>query len=145
MPDKPQIEYAVSAGGVVYRLCGGRLEFVVCERFQPRTWSLPKGTPDWGETLEQTALREVKEETGLDVELKKPLGSITYWFTGSSRNTKCHKTVHFYLMESIGGSTALHDIEFDQVNWYPAAEALELMTYPNEAHIVNKALAEGLV
>ena len=140
MSQRTQIEYAVSAGGVVYRVRDEKVELVLCERNEPRTWSLPKGTPNAGETLEQTALREVEEETGLEVEMGNPLGSITYWFARNSGKIRYKKTVHFYLMQPVGGSLDLHDPEFDQVNWYAADEVLGLMTYLNEAQIVEKAL-----
>ncbi|MEE3246316.1 MAG: NUDIX domain-containing protein, partial [Chloroflexota bacterium] len=75
MNSKPRVENLVSAGGVVYQRNCGRLETVLCGRSQPVRWSLAKGTPDPGESLEQTALREVREETGLEVEINGSLGS----------------------------------------------------------------------
>ena len=104
-------------------------------------WSLAKGTPDAGETLEETALREVREETGLEVKINVPIGSIEYWFTERESMTRFHKTVHFYLMASQGGSTDQHDPEFDVVEWFPYKEALETVGYPNEAEVLRKALA----
>ena len=81
MTDKEtsRVERLVSSGGVVFRHSEGRLETVLCGRSEPVRWSLAKGTPDPGETLEETALREVREETGLEVEMEEPLGSIEYW------------------------------------------------------------------
>ena len=73
---KPRIKSLVSSGGVVYRQQNGSLETVLCGRSEPVRWSLAKGTPDPGETLEETALREVREETGLEVQLDSSLGSI---------------------------------------------------------------------
>ena len=140
MAQRTQIKYAVSAGGVVYRIRNGKVELVLCERNAPQTWSLPKGTPNASETLEQTALREVTEETGLEVELERSIGSITYWFAGYGGKIRYKKTVHFYLMQPVGGSFDLHDPEFDQINWYTADEGLRLMTYLNEVQIVKKAL-----
>ena len=135
-----RVKNAVSAGGVVYRGSPQGPEFVLCGRSGLGTWSLPKGTPDAGETLEETALREVREETGLQVELEEPLGSITYWFTLSSNESRCHKTVHFYLMGERGGSVDLHDQEFDTVRWFPAEEALRALTYSNEATVAQRAI-----
>ena len=87
---------ATSAGGVVHRSVDGRTEVVLVHRRSPRLWALPKGTPDAGETVEETALRETREETGLKVEIEGPLRSIRYFFVRGS--TRFHKTVHFFLM-----------------------------------------------
>ena len=147
MPQQRPIENHVSAGGVVHRTVDGRVEVAICGRSSPIIWALPKGTPDPGETLEQTALREVNEETGLQVELEAFIDSIDYWFVSpsgshaSSDGIRVHKTVHFYLMRPTGGSIDLHDPEFDLVEWQPASEALERLIYPNEVRIVSKGLS----
>ena len=138
---KGRVERLVSAGGVVTRNGGKNVEVVLCRRDEPPRWSLPKGTPDRGETIEETAVREVQEETGLEVQIERPLDSITYWFVRSSDGCRCHKTVNFYLMTAHGGSLDLHDHEFDEVRWMPADEALKAASYPNEARIMGKALA----
>ena len=101
-------------------------------------WALPKGTPDPGESLEQTALREVREETGLEVEIEAPLGHIEYWFARPGE--RIHKRVHFYLMGARGGSVEDHDPEFDTVDWFPAASASGTLTYPTEAEVVQRAM-----
>ncbi len=102
------------------------------------TWSLPKGTPNAGETLEETALREVTEETGLLVHILAPVGPIDYVFV--QRGVRIHKTVHYFLMEAIGGDLADHDHEFDEVRWVGVAEAEALMSFPTERKIVAGAL-----
>ena len=137
----PRIKSLVSSGGVVYRQQNGSLETVLCGRSEPVRWSLAKGTPDPGETLEETALREVREETGLEVQLDSSLGSIEYWFSDRGSEVRYHKTVHFYLMVPVGGDTAQHDPEFDVVRWFPVDEALETMAYNNEADVLRRALA----
>jgi 8-oxo-dGTP pyrophosphatase MutT (NUDIX family) len=137
---KPRIEEPVSAGGVVYRSVGGRLETVLCGRDNPVRWSLAKGTPDPGETMEQTALREVREETGLEVQIEEPIHSIDYWFADRESDVRYHKTVHFFLMTPIGGHTEQHDPEFDVVQWFPSDEALTTLAYANEAEVLRKAL-----
>ncbi|MGZ8481758.1 MAG: NUDIX domain-containing protein, partial [Candidatus Limnocylindria bacterium] len=81
---------ATSAGGVVIRTVDGRIEVVLVHRRSPRLWALPKGTPDSGETLEETALRETREETGLEVEIEAPITAIRYYFVRGT--TRFHKT-----------------------------------------------------
>lgn len=102
------------------------------------SWTLPKGTPNDGESIEQTALREVAEETGLEVRIVAPVGAIEYFFT--QQGTRIHKTVHFFLMEPTGGSLDDHDHEFEEVRWVGLEEARALLTYPTERQIVDQAL-----
>jgi len=131
---------ATSAGGIVVRFDEGVPSLVVGARRRDRdllTWTLPKGTPNPGETREQTALREVAEETGLEVRITDELGSIEYWFV--QRGTRIHKTVHYYLMEPIGGDLTRHDHEFDQVRWVPFDQAPGLLTFETERALVAKA------
>ena len=127
-----------SAGGVVYRNESGVASVVLCGRIAPKTWSLPKGTPDPGEATEETALREVREETGLDVVIESDLGEIEYWF--AIPEARVHKRVRFYLMSPVGGSIDDHDPEFDLVQWFTEEDAVKALTYPNEARMLSKAL-----
>ncbi len=142
MKQERRVEQLVSAGGVVYRTKDDVIEVAICGRITPRLWGLPKGTPDPGETREETALREVREETGLEVEIKGFIDSIDYWFNRSREGVRCHKTVHFYLMTSTGGDLSLHDHEFDVAQWFPVEEALNSLTYENEVRIVQKGLSQ---
>lgn len=132
----------VSSGGVVYRRGVGQIEVVICGRHEPARWSLPKGTPNEGESLEETALREVREETGLDPALVESLGSINYWFVRPEDKARCSKTVHFFLMTCQGGSVAGHDPEFDEVRWVSADEAMRCLTFANEVNVLHRALAK---
>ncbi len=136
----PRLEEPVSAGGVVYRRAANGIETVLCGRDDPVRWSLAKGTPDPGETLEQTALREVREETGLATIIEAPIKSIDYWFSDREGTVRYHKTVHFYLMSPVGGHTDRHDPEFDVVAWFPCAEALDRLAYANEAEVLRQAM-----
>ena len=128
---------ATSAGGVVHRERRGRIEVVLVHRRSPKLWALPKGTPDSGETIEETALRETREETGLAVEIEAPLRSIRYFFVRGT--TRFHKTVHFFLMRPVGGSLDEHDGEFDEVRWLTVEEALAIMSHATERSVVQEA------
>lgn len=98
------------------------------------TWTLPKGTPDPGESVEETALREVGEETGLEVRIVERLQSIEYAFVQDG--TRIHKTVHYFLMEPVGGDLSRHDAEFERVRWVPFDEAPGLLSFATERELV---------
>jgi len=121
----------------VHRTVEGRLQVVLVHRRSPRLWALPKGTPDSGETVEETALRETREETGLEVAIERRLGSIRYFFVRGS--TRFHKTVHFFLMRPIGGRLEDHDAEFDEVAWVDMEEALAILNHATERSVVEEA------
>ena len=118
---------------------GAEPEIVLGRRYRPRdgvTWTLPKGTPIAGEALEETAIREVSEETGLEVRIVEPVGPIEYRFFQGG--TRIHKTVHYFLMQATGGDLAGHDREFLEVRWVPWSEALRLMTFETERDVVER-------
>jgi 8-oxo-dGTP pyrophosphatase MutT (NUDIX family) len=100
-------------------------------------WSLPKGHIEDGETVEQTAMREVKEETGISARVLQPLGSIDYWFVAERR--RVHKTVHHFLLEATGGELSDEDIEVTEVAWVPVAELETTLAYSDERKLVRKA------
>jgi len=131
---------ATSAGGIVVRYEAGRPQLVVGSRRRERdgrTWTLPKGTPLRNETTEETAVREVAEETGLEVRITGPLSHIEYSFVQSG--TRIHKTVHYFMMEPVGGDLARHDHEFDQVRWVDFTEAASVLTFESERALVARA------
>ena len=102
------------------------------------SWSLPKGTPEDDESSAATALREVREETGLEVRIIAPVGEIHYRFVREGR--RIDKTVHYFLMEAVGGSLDEHDHEFEDVCWFPLSEAEAIMSFPTEKDIVARTL-----
>lgn len=135
---EPHVRQAMSAGGVVYRERDGITEVVLVARPAEGLWALPKGTPQAGESVEQTALREVREETGLAVVIAGSLGSIRYQYAlrGGGR---VQKVVHHYLMRAVGGDTALHDHEYDVVDWVDIHEAVARVSHANERSILERA------
>ncbi len=129
---------ATSAGGVVVRYEAGVPRFVAGRRNDVRTWTLPKGTPIAGESTEETAIREVTEETGLQVRILDSLDLISYTF--SQRGTRVHKTVYYFLMEPTGGDLGRHDHEFDEVRWFEMADASGVLTFESERGLVERAV-----
>ena len=131
---------ATSAGGIVYRYRDSIPQLVIGRRKRERdshTWTLPKGTPHPGESLEQTALREVCEETGLTVRILSPLESINYTFV--QRGTRIYKTVHYFVMEPTGGAFEGHDHEFEEVRWASFDEADQMLSFETERSLVALA------
>ncbi len=136
---RPRVRNARAAGGVVLREGSGGREVVLAGRHSDGTWVFPKGTPDGAESIEETALREVREETGLGVRIVRPIGVIDYWFAAPGE--RVHKFVHFFLMEAIGGDVAGHDREYDEVRWVSAAEARRMLSFETYREILDRALA----
>ncbi len=134
-----RVRNAVAAGGVVLRERDGVREVVLAGRHADDTWVFPKGTPDRGEDIEETALREVEEETGLRVRILRPLGAIDYWF--ASPGERVHKFVHFFLMEPTGGDVSRHDQEYDEVRWLPVDEARRRLSFYTYRVVRDRALA----
>ena len=120
---------ATSAGGIVIRFVEGVPQLVVGKRKRERdgvTWTLPKGTPNARETTEETALREVREESGLEVRIVRPFDSIEYWFVQG--RTRIHKTVHYFLMIPTGGDLGRIDHFFEAFRWIGFDAAQSLLT-----------------
>jgi len=131
---------AVAAGGVVLRESDHGREVALLGRANDGSWVFPKGTPTHGESLEETAVREVREETGLDVRILRPLGEMTYSFAAAG--DRVHKVVHFFLMEATGGDPSLHDAEYDEVRWVTVPEARRMLTFDTYRTVLDRALAD---
>jgi len=136
-----RVHHIVSAGGVVFRTVDGRVEVVLVGRVAEGVWALPKGTIEVGESLLGAARREVREETGLDVEVVCPIIDIEYSFT--SRGRRMRKMVRHFLLRPVGGDTSLHDPEYDVAEWIEIGEAASRLTHSNETHVL--ALAADLI
>src|SRR5262245_9190410 len=127
-----------SYGGVVVR---GDDVLVITPAGKRRITGLPKGGPNPGESGEQTATREVREETGITAAVREPLGDVTYWYRRGGR--RVFKTVHFYLFDYVDGSTDDHDHEVEDARWMPLADALTALSYPGERALIERALSKS--
>lgn len=133
-----------SAGGVIYRIneCG-EVEVALISTRGGTRWQLPKGTCEPGETVEETALREVAEECGLTGKCEAHLGVIEYWYWDTHQRAVPElvcKRVDFYLMRAVGGELSDASIEVDGVNWFPLEQALAVLTYPSEREVLQRAV-----
>jgi 8-oxo-dGTP pyrophosphatase MutT (NUDIX family) len=129
-------EHEVSYGGVVVR---GDDVMVIVPRGRRRVLGLPKGGPNPGETPEETAAREVREETGVTATVRERLGQVDYTYRRGGR--AIDKTVHFYLCEYEDGDTADHDHEVEDARWMPLVDARRRLTYPGERAMIARALS----
>lgn len=130
----------VSAGGVTFRGEAGRYEVAIIHTHEGR-WQLPKGWVERDEQPEAAAIREVREEAGVEAELVGPLDTIEYWYksTYDPEPARVHKFVHFFLLRYLGGSTEDHDHEVRDARFVEIGEALRLLSFPNERKVVERA------
>jgi len=134
---------AVSAGGlVVDDRPGGRWVVLISRRSAAGDlqWTLPKGGLEDGEDQAAAAVREVREETGLECEIVAELGSIDYWFVWRPDEVRYHKFVHYYLMRQRGGDLSARDDEAEDVEWVPIEQARDRLTHANERRLVAELL-----
>ena len=134
--------FEVSAGGVIYRRAASGIEICLISTKGGARWQLPKGKRERGESLEQTAAREVSEETGLTGRVGPRLDKIELWFTWNENGelVRHHKLVYFFLLTYEHGNTADHDQEVNDARWFTADEAIAHLTFPNERRVVAHAL-----
>jgi 8-oxo-dGTP pyrophosphatase MutT (NUDIX family) len=128
-------ERELSYGGVVVR--GGDV-LVITPAGRRRVVALPKGGAEAGETGEQTAAREVREETGVEAVVTDRLGDVNYWYRRNDK--RIYKTVRFYLCEYVSGDTADHDHEVDDARWIPLGRARSELSYPGERQMIERAM-----
>ncbi|MFH1704324.1 MAG: NUDIX hydrolase [Nitrospirota bacterium] len=129
----------VSSGGVIFRKNDDSVEIALVAVKDGKVWCLPKGIINKGEEPDETAIREVSEETGLKGRVIEKLGEINYWYYLKEEEAKCRKTVHFYLLEYEGGDISKHDWEVDKAAWFQIDDALKIASHKNERDIIEKA------
>lgn len=133
----------ISSGGIVFRPAGASFDVALIRVTRPSgetAWSLPKGWVEDGEDLEQTATREVREETGLETKVLRKVDQISYDFYSRADHGRVSKTVHLFLLQCVGGDTANHDAEVDEARWFPVEEAIKTLTYKNEREALERAM-----
>jgi 8-oxo-dGTP pyrophosphatase MutT (NUDIX family) len=125
-----------SAGGLVVDVAGAARAALIA-RYGPEgrlRWSLPKGHVEDEETIEEAAVREVEEETGIRGRILASLGAVDYWFSTGRR--RVHKTVHHHLLLATGGALSDADVEVAEVAWVPLGEVPRRLAYEDERRLV---------
>lgn len=138
--ERPKTRTDVSAGGVVYRRGSDGIEVVLAARRTRRgevAWGLAKGGIEGSESIQEAAVREVREETGIEAEIEASLGETRYFYVWE--NVRIRKTVHFFLMRAIGGDPNDRDDEMEDVRWFPIGRALKRAAYRGERDVLGRA------
>lgn len=135
----------VAAGGVVLdtKSADSPLALLV-HRPAYDDWSFPKGKLDPGETIQQAALREVKEETGLDCRIIKRLSQVRYTYRNRGGRIK-PKVVHYFLMEPVAGRVCVNIHEIDAARWYKASDALDKLSYEHDRQLLASLLEDQVL
>ena len=134
------MKFEFSAGGIVYRK-NPNLQILVCQHSQHHGWVFPKGLiadKNKDEKKEETALREVKEETGIEAKIEKSLTPSEYWYKWEGERVK--KTVYFFLMKFIGGDVKDHDFEMEEVEWIDYNNVSQKLTFASDKKAWEEAL-----
>jgi 8-oxo-dGTP pyrophosphatase MutT (NUDIX family) len=131
----------VSAGGVAFRRHPERVEVALISVGAGPRWQLPKGMVNPGETNEIAAMREVREEAGVETELGELIDRVEYWYyaTDQGERVRFHKYVYFYLLRYTQGDVADHDHEVNEARWFEIDAAYNLLTFDSERGVMAKA------
>lgn len=130
-----------SAGGVAYRERDAKLEVALISVGDDGRWQLPKGLIDKGESTEDAAVREVREEAGIDTEVVERLDKVEYWYfwKEDDQRVRYHKYVYFYLLRYKSGDVCDHDDEVNEARWVSIDDAIKMIAFDSEKKIVEKA------
>ena len=131
----------VSAGGVAFRWQDSLPELAIVSMKPKLRWQLPKGIVDPGEAPQITAVREVREEAGIETDLISSIETIEYWYrsTKYGKPVRFHKFVHFYLLEYRRGDVSDHDHEVEEARWVSFEEAINMLAFKSEREVVEQA------
>ena len=135
------MKFEFSAGGVVYKKEKGKVYILIAQHSYHKGWVFPKGLigdHKKNENKEETAVREVFEETGARAKIIKPLKPITFWYVWEGEKRK--KTVYYFLMEYKSGDITKHDLEMERVEWLDSESVIGRLTYKNEKKVFEEAL-----
>jgi len=139
VPTKTQI----SAGGVAFRKRKNQIEVALISVGDNNRWQLPKGIVDKGESTEDAAVREVREEAGIDTDIVERIDKVEYWYfwNEDDQRVRYHKFVYFYLLRYKSGDVRDHDDEVNEARWVEIDEAITLLAFNSEKKTVEKAKA----
>jgi 8-oxo-dGTP pyrophosphatase MutT (NUDIX family) len=141
---KAKIKREYSAGGIVYKKEDGKIGWLIVQPsaedqpWRQGRWQLPKGWIDEGETGQKAAIREVKEEGGVEAEVIEKIDRINIFFYDENKQ-KVVKNIVFFLMKYQKGSEKDHDSETKEVVWLPYQKAHQRLTFKSEKKILEKA------
>ena len=138
---KKPVRDQVSAGGVVFRRDNERIDIVIVAVGGQNRWQLPKGLVEKDETPEIAAVREAREEGGIDSEVVEHIETVEYWYAGldGGERVRFHKRVHFFLLRYLSGDTSNHDWEVSEARWVPIDDAKNQLAFDNERRVVERA------
>ncbi len=130
-----------SSGGVAYRERDALIEVALISVGDDNRWQLPKGLVDKGESTEDAAVREVREEAGIETDLVERLDKVEYWYfwNEDGERVRYHKFVYFYLLRYKAGDVSDHDHEVNEARWFNIDEAINVLAFDSEKKIVEKA------
>ncbi len=134
----PDADLILAAGTLIWRRADEGVEVGVVHRPRYDDWSLPKGKPEAGEHLTVTALRELREETGLVGRLSRPLGTVGYLTSLGP------KVVHYWTLEVSDPGAFVPNEECDALAWLSPAEAAQRLTYPHDVSLLARALSSAV-
>ncbi len=138
---KVKSKVQISAGGVAFRNEGEQVEVALISVGENNRWQLPKGLVDSGESTEEAAVREVREEAGVEADLLERIDKVEYWYywKEDGQRVRYHKFVYFYLLRYKSGDTRDHDHEVNEARWIEIGDAIKMLAFKSEKEIVRRA------